>query len=283
MNLIDLHTHTTCSDGTYTPTELIEYAAQKKLRAIAITDHDTVSALGEAAKTAENYGIELIPGVEISAIYEGFEIHILGYFIDINHKPLLNFLSDCRNMRHNRNLEVIRLLCKENIPVTLKEIEALSGGEVIGRAHFAKFLVNNSYCLSVKEAFANYLLKGQKAYAPRVLPKYEEAIEIIQLSGGIPVLAHPVKYRLDHEGGDLMVKALKSRGLMGLEALYSDNTQENEARYKSMAEKYSLIITGGSDFHGLNKPGLDLGSGYGSLAIDYSILDNLKNAKNSMQ
>ena len=279
MNLIDLHTHTTCSDGTYTPTELIEYAAQKKLKAIAITDHDTVSAFGEALGAACKYSIELVPGVEISASYEGLEIHILGLFIDINYQPLLDMLAHCRSIRDMRNLQVIELMNKENIPITIEDIYALSGGEVMGRSHFAKYLVNNGYCTSIKEAFGNYLVKGKKAYVARSLPEYEDAIEIILGAGGIPVLAHPVKYRLDYEKCDAMVKKLKAAGLMGIEAIYSTNTSEDETNYRSMADKYSLTLTGGSDFHGLNKTDIDLGSGQGNLAIDYSVLENLKKLK----
>jgi len=276
MNLIDLHTHTTCSDGTYTPAELIEYAAEKNLKAISITDHDTVSAYGEGFDLAEKFNIELIPGMEISAYYEGREIHILGYFIDLSSKELLKFLSHYVSMRNNRNLEVINLLNKENIPVTMEDIRSLSGGEITGRSHFARYLVDNGYAASVKEAFDNYLIKGKKGYSPRVLPGYKEAVEIILGSGGIPVLAHPVMYKQTYVECDAMVKVLKSAGLAGLEAIYSNNSAENDINYKKIADKYSLIVTGGSDFHGLNKPGLDLGSGYGGLAVDYSILESLK-------
>ena len=276
MNLIDLHAHTTCSDGTFTPTELIEYAAEKNLKAIAITDHDTICAIEEAAPLAAKYGIELIPGVEISAFYNEVEIHVLGLFIDIKNPEFLNMLNHYLSMRHERNLQVIKLMNKENIPITLEDLQTLSGGEITGRSHFAQYLVANGYASSIKEAFGNYLIRGRKTFVSRVLPDYKETLEIIRKAGGIPVLAHPVSYRLDYETCEAMIKELKADGLMGLEAIYSTNTPEDDAAYQAIANKYSLIITGGSDFHGDNKPGLDLGSGYGNLAIDYSILENLK-------
>ena len=276
MNLIDLHAHTTCSDGTYTPTELIEYASEKNLKAIAITDHDTISAIEEASSLALKYGIELIPGVEISATYNSTEIHILGLFIDIKCQAFSDMIAHYLSMRHERNLQMIALMNKENIPITLEDLRHLSGSEVTGRSHFAQYLVTNGYSASIKDAFSDYLVRGRKTFISRILPDYKEALEVIRISGGIPVLAHPVSYKQDYETGEAMIKELKAAGLMGLEAIYSTNTTEDELAYKAIAKRNSLIITGGSDFHGDNKPGLDLGSGYGNLAIDYSILENLK-------
>ncbi|MCL2565542.1 MAG: PHP domain-containing protein [Defluviitaleaceae bacterium] len=281
MKYIDLHTHTTFSDGLYTPKELMEYAYKKDLKAIGVTDHDTTDSHKEAAHWASHYGIEFVPGVEIEAAYENIELHILGYFIDITNKNLQSTLESLRNMRDNRNTKIIEIFKEDGINATIEDIQKLTGDKLISRPHFARFLVENGYYESVSDAMRNYLGRGKKAYVGRPLPTPSEAFSIIKEASGIPVLAHPIQYRLDYIREGNMLKELKSYGLSGIEAIYSVNSLEDTKRYIELAKKYSLLITGGSDFHGEIKPGLDLGTGYGDLKVNYSVLEKLKSYRDS--
>jgi len=273
---IDLHTHTTFSDGLYTPEELMEYASRKGLKAISVTDHDTIDSHDESAYWAKHYNIEFVPGVEIEAAYENIELHILGYYIDPANKELLKTLESLRNMRDARNNKIIDIFKNDGINVTVEDIQTLTGDKIISRPHFAKFLVDNGYYDSVSSAMRNYLGRGQRAYVERPLPTPAEAFDIIKKASGIPILAHPVQYRLDYTREEKMLKELKFCGLAGIEAIYSVNSLEDTRRYINLAKKYALLITGGSDFHGEIKPGLDLGTGYGDLWVDYSVLEGLK-------
>ena len=277
MNLIDLHTHTTFSDGTFTPQELMEYASQKGLKAIAVTDHDTIEGCESAANWAAHYNIEFIPGVEVESPYDGIEIHILGLFIDPKNKGLLQLLESLRQMRSDRDAKIIEILNSDGITVTLKDIQAVATHKTISRPHFAKFLVLNGYYDSISDAMRNYLGRGKRAYVPRPLPPAAVVFDTIKNAGGIPILAHPVQYRLDYAHEERMIEELKSYGLSGLEAIYSENKPEDTAWYLELAKKHSLLISGGSDFHGEIKPGLDLGSGRGELQVGYEVLEALRN------
>ena len=277
MDYIDLHTHTTFSDGTYTPEELMKYAAQKGLKAIAVTDHDTVDSYEPSAFWAKHYNIEFISGVEIDAVYEDVEIHILGLFIDPKDKALLTLLSDLKKQRQDRATKIIEILNSDGIDVTLKDIYALTSHSLIGRPHFAKFLVNNGYYDSISDAMRKYLGRGKRAYVARPLPSPSVVFDIIKNAGGIPILAHPVQYRLDYIREENMISELKACGLLGIEAIYSENSPEDTSRYLEIAKKYSLLVSGGSDFHGDAKPGLDLGNGRGDLWVEYEVLGRLKN------
>ena len=276
MDYIDLHTHTTFSDGTYTPEELMKYAAQKGLKAIAVTDHDTVDSYEPSAFWADHYNIEFIPGVEIDATYDDIEIHILGLFIDPKNEALLALLSDLQRQRQERATKIIKILNNDGIDVTLKDIYALSSHSLIGRPHFAKFLVNNGYYDSVSGAIKNYLGRGKKAYVARPLPEPSAVFDIIKRAGGIPILAHPVQYHLDYLREETMIKEFKACGLEGIEAIYSENGPEDTRRYLEIAERYSLLVSGGSDFHGSVKPGLDLGCGRGDFGVCYEVLEGLR-------
>lgn len=276
MDYIDLHTHTTFSDGTYTPEELMKYAVQKGLKAIAVTDHDTIDGYESSAFWAKHYNIEFIPGVEIDATYNDIEIHILGLFIDPKNKALVKLLNDLQQLRQNRAAKIIEILNTDGIDVALKDIYALSSHSLIGRPHFAKFLVNNGYYDSVSDAIKNYLGRGKRAYVARPLPEPGIVFDIIKCAGGIPILAHPVQYHLDYLREETMIKEFKAGGLVGIEAIYSENSSEDTRRYLEIAERYSLLVSGGSDFHGSVKPGLDLGCGRGSFGVEYGILEELR-------
>lgn len=280
MGLIDLHTHSICSDGTLSPKELIKYAKEKNLVAIALTDHDTVEGLKEASEEAERLGIELIPGVEIAAEFNGSEIHILGLFIDINSNELKTALDDMKVRRETRNKKLVELFNAAGIDMTYNEVVATAQGNIITRAHFAKVLVKRGYGESISEVFKAYLSPGSDTYIMRELFSYEEAIQLIHKAGGFAVLAHPKEYRIDKKETDAMVKLLKKEGLDGIEAIYTTNAPEDEAFQRFLAEKYNLFITGGSDFHGENKPKIDLGVGFGKLRIPEAIILKIKKLHN---
>lgn len=276
MSQIDLHTHTTFSDGSYTPDELMKYASKKGLKAIAVTDHDTIDGHKESLERANHYGIEFIPGVEVGTSYDGKELHILGLFIDNTNEKLLSLLKSSREMRDRRAEKIIEIFNADGIDVSIEDIKAFSGQEAIGRPHFAKFLISKGYYNSVSDAMKNYLGRGQRAYVARPLPTPQDVFDIIKCAGGISILAHPIQYRMNSDIEETMIEELKNRGLAGVEAIYSENSAEDTRRYLDLAKKYDLLISGGSDFHGDVKPGLDLGVGFGDLRVDYSVLDRLR-------
>ncbi|MDK2932726.1 MAG: 3,5-nucleoside bisphosphate phosphatase [Clostridiales bacterium] len=275
---IDLHTHTIASDGSMTPSQLVQYAAQKHLAAIAITDHDTVKGVEEAVVQGKQSNIEVIPGVEISVDFEG-EMHILGYFIDVESPILNNTLERLKTFRKQRNPQIIQKLNELGIEITMAEVQRKANSEIIGRPHIADVMIQKGYISSIDEAFDKYLDKGKPAYVKKqkLLPK--EGIELIKQAGGFAVLAHPIY--LEEEGVELeiLLKQLIQYGLDGIEAYYSEYTKGTQNKYLAIANKYNLIVTGGSDFHGKTKPKLDLGTGYGALRIPYHLLERMKRAR----
>lgn len=274
--MIDLHTHSTYSDGTYSPQELINMAYEKGLKAIAITDHDTIEGINYAIDISKELNIELINGIEFSADYKGIEIHILGYFLDITNKNLLNLLKELEKTREKRNLELIKKLNNIGVNISLDYIKSLSSYGLITKAHFATALLNKGYVKSRNEAFSLYLGKGKPAYVQRVLISYEEAINFILDAKGIPVLAHPIIYKLSEKDLNIAVKDLKDKGLCGIECYYPSNTLNQTNFLIELAKKYNLKITGGSDFHGENRPNVSLGNIFLEKQIDYEILEDLK-------
>lgn len=274
---IDLHVHTTASDGTLTPAELVALAQEKGLKAVAVTDHDTVEGLPEALKAAGSRGFEVVPGVEISVDYRGGEMHILGYCVDPCSEPLLDSLAQLQEYRRERNPKVIRKLRELGMLISLEEVEEAAGGNVIGRPHFAAVLVRKGYAAGTQEAFDKYLGAGQPAYVKKEKLTPEEGIELIVRAGGVPVLAHP-KYLKDHNADRLsaLLEKLKAAGLKGIEAYYTTHTPEETELYLRLAEQHALLITGGTDFHGANKPEIELGAGTGNLRIPYELLEKLK-------
>lgn len=270
--MIDLHVHTTASDGTMSPRELVFYAKEKGLSAVAITDHDTISGINEAVKAGEECGIEVVPGVEISVDYSQ-EMHILGYFIN-DSKALSDKLFDIRERRNNRNIKVVNKLNELGFKITMDEVLGKAKGESVGRVHIALVLIEKGYAKDVQSVFAQYLAVGSPAYFKRekLLPK--EGIELILQAGGIPVLAHPVFFKEN----DLItaVSMLKQFGLAGMEAYYSMNSIEETERLLAIAKKFNLLVTGGTDFHGRNKPEIEIGVGKGNMKVEYDILQKMK-------
>lgn len=276
MNIVDLHVHSTKSDGSYTPSELVDYALEKGLTAFALTDHDTTAGIDEAMKAAEGRPIEVIPGIEFSSEYEGKDIHIVGLYIDHKSDFFKRRLTNFVNGRIIRNKEMCRRLTKHGIPVTYEELEAEFPGSVITRAHYARYLLNHGYTKSLKEAFDRYIGDHAPCFVPRKKITPMRAVEIILKAGGIPILAHPILYRMSDARLDKLVATLKNMGLIGIEAIYSTYSPSEERQIRALAAKYDLCISGGSDFHGKAKPGLDLATGRGKLFIPEEILTTLK-------
>ncbi len=288
MKYVDLHVHTNVSDGTLTPAEVVNLAVQKKLAAIAITDHDTIYGIKEAKQAAaaiqkrNGYDLELIPGVEISAEYKKKDIHILGLFVNEEDTQLQNVLSNALKERDARNQKMVDNLRADGIDLTLDALLFDEPNTVITRAHFARFLVEQGYAKSNNDAFSNYLGYDTKYYVPRNYLTPKDAISLILQAGGIPALAHPLLYHLSLEELGVLIAELKGYGLVGLETIYSMNTGFDEGILRRYVNKYELLMTGGSDFHGSNKPQIDLGSGLGNLKIPYQLVKRLKNYLNIM-
>lgn len=277
MKYIDLHVHSTCSDGTFTPAGLVSYAVQKGLAAIALTDHDTVEGLEEASAAAVGTGLELVPGIEFSTEYKERDIHILGLDIQPKQTDFAKHLQAFQDSRDARNEEMtLRLQNLEHIPITMEALRSAYGDAVLTRAHFGRWLFEHGYVRSIREAFSRYIGDDCPCFVPRKRTDPRQAIALIRNAGGIPILAHPLLYHLTDTELEELVRYLKEAGLQGIEAIYSSNTGLDESSMRRLARKMNLKISGGSDFHGKNKPLLDLGSGKGNLKIPYEVLEQLR-------
>ena len=275
MREIDLHLHTTASDGTFSPTELVHHAKELGLRAIAITDHDTTAGYVEAAMAGEKLGIEVVPGIEVSTQFAG-SVHILGYGIDPQCPQLNSALRCVVEERDIRNRKIAELMAADGLPVSYEDMQSRFG-KVIGRPHFGRILTELGITDSINDAFDRYVGKGQRYYLPRTFISIEQTIELIVNAGGVAVLAHPLQYKRDDEQLRKLIEHCMESGLKGMECFYSGYTEEQKAYLISLAEEYNLFVTGGSDFHGANKPHIKLGSGIDDeLNIPYELLEKLK-------
>ncbi len=262
---IDLHVHSNCSDGRMSPAELVAYAREKGAYAMALTDHDTVAGLPEALAAGNRLGIRIVPGLEISSTWKGHDLHILGLGIDYEHPGLLAQMDAWQATRRARNAAVAGKFQAMGIPVT---VEQLSQGQEdsITRAHFARWLLDHGYVQTMGEAFTTYLDPGRPCYIPREKFPPDRSIRLILQAGGLPVLAHPMLYTyLTRQELTDLVAYLKREGLEGIETYYSTYTEEETAFAESLAARFGLYTTGGSDFHGSNKPDIDLLTGRGNL------------------
>jgi len=276
---IDLHTHTAASDGTLSPSAIINYARTKGLEALAITDHDTVEGLAEAAAEAARTAFELVPGVEISAQYPQGTLHILGYYMDFTNASFLKDLSVLQDARADRNPRIVRRLQELGLAVTYEEIEAEAVSGLVGRPHFAQVLVKKGYVKDPQQAFDRYLKKGAPAYEEKFRFPVKDAIRMIAQAGGIPVLGHPVTLNCSNLQLETEIGAWKELGLQGIEVYYPEHDHIQTRLYEELARRHNLVATGGSDFHGNMIKGVDLGSGRGSLNIPYAVLEGLKKKK----
>lgn len=274
MSYIDLHTHSTASDGSDTPSQLIAKAARLNLKSIALTDHDTLAGLDEGEKAAAAHGINFIRGCEISSRNHLGEFHILGLFAPKNNPALEHFISDAREHRIRRNELMIKKLQDLGIDITLEEITQQGSGPG-GKPHMANILIKKGYVLDRGQAFNEFLGREGKAFVPKVSPLPENVVSALANSGATAVLAHPFLHPLPPGELEKMIKKLSACGLSALEVWHSSHN-EGQSRYlKSVAKKFGLGMTGGSDYHGKAKPGIYLGTGYGNLQIPSKILDDL--------
>ena len=275
MGYIDLHVHSTASDGTMTPSELVDYACEKGLSAFALTDHDSVEGIAEAMARAKDKPVDVIAGVEFACPYKGSEIHILGYNFNYRSEPLLNALANIRKARADRNDKMCALLRKHGMEVTFDELKKRFHSENISRGNFATILTEKGYVKDRAEAFEKYLGTTCPCYIPRFRLPADKVNTLVKLAGGVCSLAHPVMYKFSDEEYDELMAMLKDIGISRIEAIYSRNTFDDDIKFKDLAKKYGFLITGGSDFHGSVKPDIDLGTGCGNLMISEDLLKNI--------
>lgn len=272
---IDLHTHSTASDGSMRPAELVRYAREAGLAAIALTDHDSMGGVEEAIGEGKKTGVEVVAGVEIGVEFKP-EMHMLGYFFGDSYENIREVLEELRQNREKRNPQIVEKLNEMDFAITMEEVREAAGGNVIGRPHIAKVLVDKGYAASVSEVFDKYLSAGRPAYFKKDRLTPGQGMQEILKAGGVPVLAHPLYLERDWDQLDELLAQLKQEGLKGLEVYYTDHSEEDIIQYRRLAEKHGLVMTGGSDFHGSFKPDIDLGKGRGNLRVPYELLEKLK-------
>lgn len=276
MSFIDLHVHSSVSDGTLSPAEVTRLAKKAGLSAYALTDHDSVSGVSEAVRAADGSRLRVISGTELSSLYEGKEIHILGLFVDPNAPELTQALEDLRQKRQQRNLDMLTHFQENGFDLSLSDLNHGQENRVITRAHFARALLEKGYVKSMDQAFRSYLDQGKPYYFPKQTFSPQEAIALIRASGGFPALAHPVSYQLGWKKTEALLAELTTLGLMGVEVYYSSHRVSESARLRDLCRRFRLLPTGGSDFHGSNKPEIRIGCGYGGLRVSSLLLADLE-------
>ena len=279
--MIDLHSHTDQSDGTFTPAELVGEAMKLGLEALAITDHDTFKGYDMAVPYAKEAGLELICGIELSTKFGGATVHMLAYFLwEPPTAEFCTWLEALLESRRERNRQLIVKLQDLGLDITLAEVET-KGRTLTARPHFGRVLLEKGYVSSMQEAFDKYLDEAAPGYVQRREVPVDEAIARVKAAGGITSLAHPVRVaKNDWDTLGVWVKKMAVAGMGAIEVFHSDHTPENVAYYGQLAERFGLAVTGGSDFHGGNKPGIDLGTGHRrNLSVPYSLLAKLRAAR----
>ena len=286
--MIDLHVHSNKSDGSLTPTELVALAVKKNLSAFALTDHDTIDGLQEALEAARIYNqslscdpasgqpLEVIPGIEFSTEYQGRDIHIVGLFIDFESPVFQRRVQAFVDSRIHRNQKMCRQLRQAGIEIEYEDLIREFPDAVITRSHYAQYMHQHGYIKTLREAFDRYIGDHGPCFVPREKITPVQAVELIRDVGGLSILAHPILYRMSDSALSALVQELKDVGLDGTEAIYCTYSPGEELAIRALAKRFGLLISGGSDFHGDAKPGLELGTGYGKLAIPEAILENMK-------
>ncbi|MFR6424894.1 MAG: thiamine diphosphokinase [Oscillospiraceae bacterium] len=277
MERIDLHTHTLASDGSDAPADVVRKAAALGLRAVAVTDHDTFAGLPEARAAGRRCGIEVVPGVELSTVWGGEEVHLLGYFMDTEDTALRTLMTRATDERNARNETMVQRLHDAGYPITMDDLHAAFPGQtVLGRPHIAALLVQRGCIASVPDGMRGLLGRGKEFYVPRYNVPLEDFIRALRAAGGVPVVAHIFKYRFDDAQRTAMLAAAADAGALGVEVRYTTYTPEQTAAAQALAERFGLAPSGGSDYHGLRKPDIALGSGRGGLRVPYAWLAGLK-------
>lgn len=275
---IDLHVHSCYSDGRLTPAELVSLALENHLAAFALTDHDTTDGIQQAQEAAAGTGLEVIPGIELSTDYCGKDIHILGLGVHTEDTRFQEYLKNFRNGRDTRNIKMIEKLAQAGIDISPEKMkQAFPAPDAVWtRAHFGRYLLEKGYVRNMNEAFERYIGDHGPCFVPRKKISSFEAIKVLHQNHALALLAHPLLYGFSRQHLEEFVAALKKEGLDGLEVYYSRNHFTDGSRMRALAEKYGLLPSGGSDFHGSNKPDISLGTGTGDLKIPYSIWEALK-------
>jgi predicted metal-dependent phosphoesterase TrpH len=277
MEYIDLHTHSTASDGSLSPAELVKAAARAGLKAVALTDHDTIDGLEEALLAGQGLDLEVVAGVEIS-IEVGLKggAHLVGLWVRPGHPGLREGLTRLQEARRQRNPRMLAKLNELGLKLSMEDVLAQAGGGQVGRPHFARALVDKGLASTVGEVFSRWLGAGAAAYVPKERMSPAEGIGLVRAAGGVPVLAHPGLLDLDRPGLESLLRKLKGLGLEGLEAYYSEHDQATRRSLESLAARLGLAVSGGSDFHGGNKPKIKLGQGKGDLRVPATLLAALR-------
>jgi predicted metal-dependent phosphoesterase TrpH len=274
--MIDLHSHTTASDGTFSPAQLIEEARRSGVHILAITDHDTFAGYDEALPLARSAGLDLVCGIELSTKLRGRSVHLLGYFLKPDGLDVFReWIRDLQASRRDRNVRLIARLQELGVDITLEEVEARGGG-MTGRPHFAQVLIDKGYVKNLQQAFEEYLDESARGYVSRREPQFAEAVEQIRRAGGIASLAHPIRLREDVAA---VLPDLQRAGLRAIEVYHSDHSPEQTKLYLKLAAENGLLVTGGSDFHGSVKPEIHLGTGRGgNLKVPDDLVARLRGA-----
>lgn len=251
----DLHAHTTASDGTCTPIEIVRRALDLGLDVLAITDHDSVAGLAPAMDAAAGTHLRVIPGVELSAVDRDRDVHVLGYFVDPTDAVLLSHLADLREARMRRAASIVEALGRSGYDVTLDDVLALSDGGAVGRSHVARALVDRGHATSIADAFRRLLGREAPFYVPKDVRRPTDVLRVIREAGGIPVLAHPAVSRIED-----LIRPLASAGLAGIEAYHADHAPWQRAELARLGRRLGLLVTGGTDYHGVHAPNPELGT-----------------------
>ena len=280
--MVDLHVHSNRSDGSLTPSQLVELAVQKGLSAFALTDHDTTDGLAEARLAGKSHGIEVINGIEFSTEYLGKDIHIVGLFIDVDAPEFQQHLQQFVDARIWRNQKMCRNLQEAGIDISYEKLVETFPDSVITRGHYSRYLFEHGYVKSLPEAFDRYLGDHTKYFVPREKVTPAQAVDLILKVKGIPILAHPTLYRMGKDSLNTLVTQLTDAGLVGIEVFYSTHTPAEEREISQLAKNFRLLPSGGSDFHGKSKPKLELGTGYGKLSVGDWVLADLKSKRKEL-
>jgi predicted metal-dependent phosphoesterase TrpH len=275
---IDLHAHTTASDGTLSPTQLVQLAAEKGLQALAVTDHDTLAGLGEAQAAGRDSGVEIVDGIELSVEHTG-RFHLLGYAFDPDNPALNDRLIYIQEFRANRNRKMVEKMREHGLDITWEDVVAESGGDLIARPHMALAMVRKGIVATPQEASDKYLQDGGPVHVPKIKMTDEEAIGLLRGAGGVPVMAHPLQLKMDGWNAlETELSRLKALGLAGIEVYYSQHSPEETRQLSDMADRLGLLKTGGSDFHGAPKPRVFLGTVTNGGPAPYELLERIKEA-----